>query len=100
MWAALIPAAASLIGGLFGGKQAKKTATADAGGARLQQLMPLIMQMMQQQQGIGQQNYQNQVTRQQTNYGNQVAHSQAQQPLQDAVRNMAMGMIPTRYKQQ
>lgn len=81
--AALIPAAASLFGGLFAGKKSKKAATQAAGGARLQDLMPQIMQMMQQQQGINQQNYQGQVNQQQANM-----------PLQDAVRRMAMNLTP------
>lgn len=81
--AAIIPSAISLIGGLFAGKQAKKSASQAAGGARLQQLMPQILQMIQQQQSISGQNYQNQVSQQQAN-----------SPLQDSVRRMAMNLTP------
>jgi hypothetical protein len=85
--AALIPAATSLIGGLFSGKQAKKSANAAAGGARLQQLMPQILQMIQQQQANSAQNYQMQTQQQQANA-----------PLQDAVRRMAMNLTPNTLK--
>lgn len=81
--AALIPSAVSLIGGLFAGKSAKKSGNQAAGGARLQQLMPQILQMIQQQQGISHQNYQAQLQQQQAN-----------SPLQDSVRRMAMNLTP------
>lgn len=83
MWGALIPIAASLLGGVFGGKQSKKAATKASGGARMQTLVPQILQMMQQQQGINQQNY-----------GMQMQQQQANLPLQDAVRRMAMNLTP------
>lgn len=83
MWGALIPAAVSLIGGLFAGKSAKRAGQQAAGGARLQDLMPQILQMIQQQQGISQQNYQGQVNQQTAN-----------SPLQDSVRRMAMNLTP------
>lgn len=83
MWGALIPIAASLLGGIFGGKSSKKAATTASGGARMQTLVPQILQMMQQQQGINQQNY-----------GMQMQQQQANLPLQDAVRRMAMNLTP------
>ena len=81
--AALIPSAVSLFGGMFAGNRAKKSAQQAAGGARLQDLMPQILQMIQQQQGISQQNYQNQMQQQTAN-----------SPLQDSVRRMAMNLTP------
>lgn len=91
MFGALIPlisAAAPLIGGLFAGKSAKKNATQAAGGARLQQLMPQILQMIQQQQALSQQNY-----------GQQMQQYQANQPLQDSVRRMAGTLTPNSARQ-
>jgi hypothetical protein len=88
MWGALIPLATSLIGGLFAGKKAKQAGNQAAGGARLQTLMPQIMQMLQQQQQVTQQNY-----------GNQQQQYQANQPLQDVVRRMAMNMAPRSAQQ-
>jgi acetyl-CoA carboxylase beta subunit len=83
----LISAGASLLGGLFGGKQAKKSATQASGGARLQDLMPQIMQLIQQQQANSQQNYQGQMAQRQANMG-----------LENAVRQMAMNLTPNRVK--
>jgi hypothetical protein len=85
MWGALIPAAVSLLGGLFAGKKSKKAATNAAGGATLANLMPQIQAMLAQQQNV-----------QRQNYGNQLSHSNANQPLQDAVRQMAMRIMPPR----
>jgi hypothetical protein len=85
MWGAIIPAAVSLLGGLFAGKKAKKSATQAAGGATLAQMMPQIQAMLAQQQAASRQNY-----------GNQLAHSNANQPLQDAVRQMALRIMPPR----
>lgn len=78
-WNLLIPAAASIIGGMFAGKQGKKNAQQAAGGATFQNLMPQIQQMIAHQQQVSQQNYANQQQRQTAN-----------QPLQDLVRQMAM----------
>lgn len=85
MWGALIPAAVSLFGGLLAGNRSKKAAQQAAGGATLAQLMPQIQAMIRQQQGISQQNY-----------GNQLSHAAANQPLQDAVRQMALRIMPPR----
>ena len=88
MFGALIPlisALAPAVGGFFAGKSAKKSATTAAGGARLQDLMPQILQMIQQQQGQNQQHYQA-----------QVAQRQANSPLESAVRQMAMNLTPYR----
>ena len=81
--AALIPGAVSLLTGLFGGHKAKQSASNAAHGARLQDILPLLMPMIQQQQQHSQQNYQ----QQQDQY-------QAGLPLQDAIRKMAMGLMP------
>jgi hypothetical protein len=81
----LITALAPTIGGLFAGKAAKKSATQAAGGARLQDLMPQILQMIQQQQQRSGQNYQA-----------QMAQRQANSPLESAVRQMAMNLTPYR----
>jgi hypothetical protein len=81
----LITSAASIIGGKLAGGAAKKSATQAAGGARLQDLMPQILQMIQQQQQRSGQNYQA-----------QVAQRQANSPLESAVRQMAMNLTPYR----
>jgi hypothetical protein len=87
-WNVLIPAAASLLGGVFGGKKASGSAQNRAGGASLQELMPLMMQLLNQQQAqSGQQ------------YGLQMQRHQANLPMQDALRQMAMGMLPRQYTQ-
>ena len=87
-WQVLIPLAVSLLGGLFGGKKAKKSGEQAAGGATLKQLLPIIMELMKQQQGQSAQNY-----------GYQQQRYQANLPLQDALRAMSMGMLPGRYTQ-
>lgn len=84
----LISAGASILGGLFSGKKAKKDANKAAGGARLETLMPQILQMIQQSQAANQQNYQN-----------QMQQYQANQPLQDVVRRMAMNLAPVSQSQ-
>lgn len=88
MWGALIPVVGSLIGGLIGGKKSKDAGNQAAGGARLQQLMPQIVQLLQQQQQINAQNY-----------GMKTQQYAANQPLQDAIRRMALGMMPSMYQQ-
>jgi hypothetical protein len=80
-----IPAVSSLFGGMLAGKSAKKNAQQQAGGATLAQLMPQIQALMAQQQQISQRNY-----------GNQLQQFRTNQPLQDAVRQMAMRMLPPR----
>jgi hypothetical protein len=87
-WNLLIPAAASLLGGVFGGKKASGSAQGRAGGASLQELMPLMMQLMNQQQAQSGQQYNMQMQRHQANL-----------PMQDALRSMAMGMLPRQYTQ-
>lgn len=87
-WNLLIPAAASLFGGMLGGKKESAAAKKRAGGATLQELMPLMMDLIKQQQAQSGQNY----TLQQQRY-------QANLPMQDAIRSMAMGMLPKPYTQ-
>jgi hypothetical protein len=87
-WNILIPAAASLFGGMFGGNKASDAAKQRAGGASLQELMPLMMQLMNQQQAQSGQHYNLQMQRHQANL-----------PMQDALRQMAMGMLPRQYTQ-
>lgn len=79
-------AAAPLVGGVIAGRKDKKAAEQAAGGATFQNLMPIIMAMMQQQQ-----------RQQQQNYDLQMQDYQASQPLQAAIRRMAMGLMPTQY---
>ena len=79
----LITAGISLLGGLFSGKKAKKGAEARAGGATLQQLLPIMMALIQQQQ-----------QRSAQNFGLQEQQFQANLPMQDALRQMAMSLLP------
>jgi len=80
----VLPGILSLFSGIFGGKKEKQSAQKDSKGARLQDLMPLIMPLIQQQQQHSQQNYQ----QQQSQY-------QQIQPLQDAIARMSYGLMPT-----
>jgi hypothetical protein len=87
-WNVLLPIASSLLGGVFGGKKASGSAKQRAGGASLQELMPIMMELMKQQQAqSGQQ------------YGMQMQRHQANLPMQDALRSMAMNMLPRQYTQ-
>lgn len=76
----------SLIGGQIAGSRAKSSAEAKAGGATMQNMVPLMMQLMQQQQGQSAQNF-----------GLQTQRYQANLPIQDALRSMALGMLPGQY---
>lgn len=80
----LIPIAASLIGGLFAGKKNKQSAEKATKGARLQDILPLIMPMIQQQQQRSGENY----AAQQAKYNQTL-------PLQDAISRMAMNLMPS-----
>lgn len=75
--------AISMLGGLFGGKSAKSSAQQQAGGATMQHLMPIMMKLIEQQHAQSGQNYQQQQQRYQANL-----------PMQDALRAMAMRMMP------
>lgn len=83
MWAQLIQAAIPIISGMIGGRQSKKAAAKASKGARLQDILPLLMPMIQQQQQHQQQNYQ----QQQDQYVGAL-------PLQSAIRDMAMNLMP------
>lgn len=86
MWQFLIPLAKTvgpMIGGLIAGKKAKSAGQAAAGGATMQQLMPLMMQLMEQQRAASGQNY-----------GMQMQRYQASLPMEDAIRTMAMRLLP------
>lgn len=85
----IISAVAPLIGGLFAGKKTEKKAKEASAGARLPDLMPLIQALISQQQNQSQQNY-----------SMQQQQFQSNQPLQDAIRKMAMGMMPAMYQSQ
>lgn len=87
-WVQLIPIAASLIGGWMASKKAKNDARKATGGASLQNLVPQIMQLIQQQQG-----------QQSQDYGLRMQRYQANQPMQDAIRKMAMGLMPAHLQQ-
>lgn len=77
----------SLLSGLFGGKKTKQTSTQASKGARLQDILPLLMPLLQQQQRHSDQNYQ----QQQDKYQQTV-------PLQGAITNMANGLLPRQYQ--
>ena len=84
--AAVVPIATaiiSLLGGLFSGKKAKQGAEARAGSATLQKLLPIMMALIQQQQQKSAQNF-----------GLQQQQFQANLPMQDALRQMAMSLLP------
>lgn len=83
MWGAILKAALPLVTGLFAGHKSKQSANQASQGARLQDILPLLMPLMQQQQQHSAQNYQQQ----------QDQYAQAL-PLQDAIRKMAMGLMP------
>jgi len=87
-WKKILGAGASLVGGRAAGMMARNAGEDRAGGATLQQLMPMLMKLMEQQQSQSAENYQYQ----QQQY-------QANQPLQNALRSMAMGMLPRQYTQ-
>lgn len=82
MWS-LLPAIGSLLSGLFGGHKQKQAAQQASHGARLQDILPLLMPMIQQQQQHSQQNYQ----QQQDQY-------QQIQPLQAQIARMAQQLMP------
>jgi hypothetical protein len=84
----LLQAGASLLGGHVAGRQAQQAAQERAGGATLQELLPTMMQLLQQQQAQSGQNFALQTQRYQANL-----------PMQDALRNMAMNMLPRQYTQ-
>lgn len=89
----LIPAGIALGSAIFGKKgaqSARNAASQRAGGATLAQLLPQIMQMMQ----ASQQNAQQQA---QQNYAYGLRQYEANLPLQDSLRRMAMGMLPANY---
>lgn len=79
----------SLFSGLFGGHKQKQAASQASHGARLQDLLPLIMPMIQQQQQHSAQNYQQQQDR----------YAQVQ-PLQDAIARMSMQLMPRTAQKQ
>jgi hypothetical protein len=83
----LLPIASALIGKVAGGS-ARGGAEQRAGGASLQALMPIMMELMKQQQAQSGQQYQMQMQRHQANL-----------PMQDALRSMAMNMLPSQYTQ-
>lgn len=85
----LVPIGMSIASGIMGKKSAqsaRNAANQRAGGATLAQLLPQIMQMMQQSQDMAKQNY-----------GYQQTQYRQNQPLQGALRMMAMGMLPRQY---
>ena len=83
-WNLLIPAATSLISGIIGGKKTKQAAQKDAAGARLQDILPKLMPLLQQMQQANQQSYQLQMQR----------YQQAD-PFRQALLSMSQGLLPT-----
>lgn len=83
MWGAILKAALPLMTGMFAGKKNKKAAAASSQGARLQDVLPLLMPLIQQQQQHSQQNYQ----QQQDRYAQSL-------PLQDAIARLAGSLSP------
>lgn len=83
MWGTILKTALPLILGQVAGHQQKNAAGQASQGARLQDILPLLMPMLQQQQQHAAENY----TAQQQQYG-QI------QPLQEAIRKMALNLMP------
>lgn len=100
----LIPAAASLIGGMFGGGSKKKTASSGAGKADINSLLPQLLPILQQMQQASKDNY----ALQQRKYlmtdpgaaplmpGAQVP--QGALPLQEMVMRMTQNILPNNAK--
>jgi hypothetical protein len=86
MWGTILKAALPLIMGQISGKMSKNAANQASGGARLQDLMPLLMPLILQSQQHANTGYQ-----QQTDQYNKV------QPLQDQILRNAQRMTPRGY---
>lgn len=82
-WGAIISAAAPLIGGMLAGRQSRKAAEGAAGGMRMQEMLPQILTLLQQQMAQSGQRY-----------GQQQQEFAANAPLRDSIRSMAMNMLP------
>ena len=83
MWATLIPAIGSLLGGIFGGHKQKQAAQQASHGARLQDILPMLMPLIQQQQQHNAQTF-----------GQQQQQYQQIQPLQQSLATMAQRLMP------
>lgn len=88
MIGALIPAAISLLGGLFGGHKTKQGAQKQAAGARMQDLLPQLLPLLQQMQQANAQSYQLQMQR----------YQQAE-PFRQSLLSMSRGMLPNAQPQ-
>lgn len=86
MWGTILKAALPLIMGQISGKMSKNAANQASGGARLQDLMPLLMPLILQSQQHANTGYQ-----QQTDQYNKV------QPLQDQILANAQRTMPRAY---
>jgi hypothetical protein len=102
----LIPAAASLIGGMFGGgkKKTAKPAGPAGQGAQLQDLLPQLMPILQQMQAASKQNYALQQRKYLMTDPGAAKHMPGAEvpdgalPLQEMVMRMTAGIMPNHTK--
>ena len=105
MFQFLIPAAASLIGGMFGGGKKKSAPAAKPGqGAQLQDLLPQLMPILQQMQAASKQNYALQQRKYLMTDPGAAKHMPGAEvpdgalPLQEMVMRMTAGIMPNHTK--